>query len=727
MRSSGIWACCVGMCVVLAGTGCGGDGTEGPPIGTEDGNGQPPADVTVQPGQDLVTPADVPVGPPPQCENALQCPDDGNLCTVATCEGGLCGNMFADGLYCDDADPCTLNDACLQGACAGVPMQCNDGNACTIDSCSKGACKTKLDEGEQCRLVIQVDVPERGATFEGGSEVTVAGKVVSPAGPVKTFTLNDEPVAVGPDGSFDVSFEPSAGINVLTLQATDSFDRADKRVQAFLFADDFFPVGTLSSPTLLPASGQAYLRADVWDDDNTADVDDMATAVYKVVNNLDVEALIPSPLFAEGEATAGWCEWTVDVSQVSYSLQEIDIKPTTGGIILSGTITGFQAYIDAVAPAWFCPDAHGWVHAEEIYFESWLDVEVSGGKLAFDVVTVDVVITGVWVDMDGGIASLFDWLVNWFSEDFADKIAKELEEALPEKVVPLLNSTLNAFLAKTQEFQVPAIPGTKGPMTLVLKAQPSKVEFDSGGAAFGVNLGVGAQKQSSHTAPGSFQRGDCLGRDPGKFKLPESQKVEAAVSEDLLNQVLFAAWWGGQMDVTLDDAMLGDALADYGISELSVELSPYLPPLYTTCTPAGKGEFQMGDLHVNASFLMGGQPSSVELFASARAEVDVVVLSQPSGKELALIVGQMGALGLDVLDAGGMVEGGEDLMEQLLSDLVVNVLLETWLAGVVASYPIPQVDLGEYGNYFPAGTVVTFEPLASEHIDGYLLLSGSIK
>ncbi len=707
---------------------CGSDGSDETTGGKEDTTFQPPdQDVTVQPGQDTITPADVPVGPPPQCENALQCPDDGNPCTVATCEGGLCGTFPAEGLYCDDADPCTLNDACLQGTCKGTPMQCEDGNACTIDTCVKGQCKTKVDEGEQCRLVIQVDEPARGAALTGFGEVTVAGKVISPAGPLESFTINESSVSVGAGGAFEVAFEALAGINVLSFQATDSLGRADKTVRSFLFAEEYSPVGSMGAPTLLPASGQAYLRADVWDDDDTKDVDDMATAVYKVVNNLDVEALIPSPLMAEGEASLGWCEWTVDVSQVSYTLDEVDIKPTTGGIILSGTLTGFQAYVDATAPDWFCPDAHGWVHAEEIYFESWIDVAVSGGNIQFDVVSVDVEITGVWVDMDGGIASLFDWLVNWFSEDLAAKIAQKLEEALPQKVVPLLTSTLNAFLDKTQQFEVPAIPGTKGPMTLVLKAEPAKAEFDSGGAAFVVNLGVGAQKQSSHEAPGTFLRGDCLGEDPGTFNLPESQKVEAAVSEDLLNQILFAAWWGGQMDVTLDDSTLGDVLTDYGITELSVVLTPYLPPVYTTCTPTGNGEFQMGDLHIDATFKMTGQPSTMELFASARAEVDIVVLSQPSGKELALTVGQMSALGLDVIDAGGMVEGGEDLMEQLLSDLVVNVLLKTWLAGVVASYPIPEVDLGSYGTYFPQGTIVTFEPLAAEHEKGFLLLSGSVK
>jgi len=694
--------------------------------GQDTGGTLPPeSDVTTDPGQDAA-PVDQ-VVPPQECTLATQCPGDGNPCNIPTCEGGSCSTMPADGLYCDDGDPCTVDDVCKQGGCNGKPMQCEGPNACTTGLCVKGECKVKVVDDEKCRLVVDVETPVRGATLTQDPDVTVSGKVVSPAGPVQELTLNQVPVPVGADGAFSTQLEAVSGVNVMVLQATDGFGRSDKLVQAFLFSEELFPVGTQAAPTLMPESGRAYLRSDVLDDDDLSDVDDLATAVHKVVNNLDMEALIPSPLLAEGEGpSVGWCTWTVDVSKVTYFLDDVEIKPTTGGLILSGTISGFQAYVDAVAPGLFCPDAHGWVHAEKIVFESWIDVEVIGGDLVLDVVSVEVKITGVWVDMDGGAASLFDWLVNWFSEEFAAKIEDMLESALPEKVVPLLTTALNSFLDKTQQFSIPAIPGTQGPMTLVLKAEPAAADFDAGGAAFSINLGIGSQKQSSHQAPGTFKRGDCLGEDPGAFKLPESQKVEAAVSEDLMNQILFAGWWGGQMDVTLDDALLGDALADYGISGLSVQLSPYLPPVYTTCTPSGKGEFQIGDLHVDASFLMNGQPSSMECFASARVEVDVVVLAKPSGKELALVVGQMSALGLDVVDAGGVVEGGEGLMEQLLSDLVINVLLKTWLAGVVASYPVPAVDLGQLGDYFPPGTVVTFVPLAAEHKKGFLLLSGTI-
>ena len=63
------------------------------------------------------------------------CEDD-NLCTSHGClaEGGCATNFNT--LPCDDADPCTKNDACSQGLCAGTSDGCDDGNICTIDSCN---------------------------------------------------------------------------------------------------------------------------------------------------------------------------------------------------------------------------------------------------------------------------------------------------------------------------------------------------------------------------------------------------------------------------------------------------------------------------------------------------------------------------------------------------------------------------------------------------------------
>jgi hypothetical protein len=80
--------------------------------------------------------------------------DDGNPCTVDSCDPltGQCENdaAAASGQACNDADNCTVGDACAAGVCVGkakasLPVAqggCDDGNPCTQDSCgaADGAC-----------------------------------------------------------------------------------------------------------------------------------------------------------------------------------------------------------------------------------------------------------------------------------------------------------------------------------------------------------------------------------------------------------------------------------------------------------------------------------------------------------------------------------------------------------------------------------------------------------
>ena len=69
-----------------------------------------------------------------ECIVPGDCPDDGDLCTVADCDGGTCVYNPVD---CDDGIDCT-NDSCdaLTG-CINEPddLNCDDGSVCTDDSC----------------------------------------------------------------------------------------------------------------------------------------------------------------------------------------------------------------------------------------------------------------------------------------------------------------------------------------------------------------------------------------------------------------------------------------------------------------------------------------------------------------------------------------------------------------------------------------------------------------
>jgi hypothetical protein len=76
------------------------------------------------------------VGTPVDCADLDPCTDD-------ACDPLLgCVHAPASGAVCDDGDACTTDDVCLEGACAGQPMQCPpDAIACTADRCVDGVCQ----------------------------------------------------------------------------------------------------------------------------------------------------------------------------------------------------------------------------------------------------------------------------------------------------------------------------------------------------------------------------------------------------------------------------------------------------------------------------------------------------------------------------------------------------------------------------------------------------------
>src|SRR5690606_21969147 len=67
---------------------------------------------------------------------AIDC-DDGEGCTIDSCDPGLgCQHAAREG-SCSDADTCTVGDACVEGHCVpGAPRVCGDPtNPCQRASC----------------------------------------------------------------------------------------------------------------------------------------------------------------------------------------------------------------------------------------------------------------------------------------------------------------------------------------------------------------------------------------------------------------------------------------------------------------------------------------------------------------------------------------------------------------------------------------------------------------
>jgi len=79
-------------------------------------------------------------------ENKVGPCDDGNPCTANDiCVNGICvGGEFVPGCCnsdedCDDGWPCTIG-ICKESGCVAIPADCDDGNDCTGDTCYDGEC-----------------------------------------------------------------------------------------------------------------------------------------------------------------------------------------------------------------------------------------------------------------------------------------------------------------------------------------------------------------------------------------------------------------------------------------------------------------------------------------------------------------------------------------------------------------------------------------------------------
>lgn len=91
------------------------------------------------------------------CKNtAIICAPDANPCTSAQCDQIKGCIQVNNSVLCNDKDPCTKVDQCVDGACVGVTLlDCNDNDTCTDDMCVKGVgCSNVLaaicNDGNSC-------------------------------------------------------------------------------------------------------------------------------------------------------------------------------------------------------------------------------------------------------------------------------------------------------------------------------------------------------------------------------------------------------------------------------------------------------------------------------------------------------------------------------------------------------------------------------------------------
>ena len=94
-------------------------------------------------------------------EAATPMPGSGECSFCSPVNGQEGWTAQPDNLPCEDGDPCTTNDSCLDGLCLGQVKDCHDGADCTADTCIAGNCVHEIAD-DVC--LIEGICVEDGAT-----------------------------------------------------------------------------------------------------------------------------------------------------------------------------------------------------------------------------------------------------------------------------------------------------------------------------------------------------------------------------------------------------------------------------------------------------------------------------------------------------------------------------------------------------------------------------------
>lgn len=177
---------------------------------------------------------------------------------------------------------------------------------------------------------IVIKKPLRGQTLVGTGEaaIEVVGTVSDTVSEVTSLTIAGLEVPVDADGSFTFAYDPMWGLNVIDAEAFDAFGNRTLVSPTFQYSSEYVPFVDADAEGVKASDGAKVLLGQSFLDDGDHDpshVDDMATLVELLVNNLDVSAFVDTseePLHFEFPVLD----------------EQIAIDAVEGGLNLQGTL-----------------------------------------------------------------------------------------------------------------------------------------------------------------------------------------------------------------------------------------------------------------------------------------------------------------------------------------------------------------------------------------------------
>ncbi len=568
---------------------------------------------------------------------------------------------------------------------------------------------------------INFTFPARGEMVQAdpSDPITLQGNVTDLVSSVTDFLVNGQPVTPNANGDFSVVMNPAWGINVIEATAVDEAGNVRELAQSFELASAYkraSPSRQVSGRVndgIIAHLGQAAF------DDNSNDVDDLATIARLAIQQLDVASLIPDPattynsscLFLSGRLR-------LYVDNVTFGTPVIDITTRNGGLYMFVRIPNVYVSMHTSGDVCDIPiNLSGSATASRIEVSGNLNVSRSGNSSVVSMPTANVNIVGLNINLN--LPGVIDWAIDGIINLFRNSIANRLESAFRDIIRDEIPGVVAGFLDSidlSTGFNLPAPLSTR----LELRSGLGMLQFDTAGGNLGMDTTLFATPAFSPEP-----RGGILRETQTIPTFPANRALAVALGYDLLNQAMYSAWYGGAFHIDLAQFINGSIDSNGSAVNLAATADPLLPPVVR---PTGNStwpvEIQLGDLGIDLD--VSGIPNfpmiEARVYAHAKIRANVTVSSA-------------GVLQFTLAPNPDIVLDVESSLDTLLDpvalrdalEAIINGFVPQIVADVIAGIPLPTFDLSSMaGSYLPPGIVLGLGNAQTRFHSSYLILEGNL-
>jgi hypothetical protein len=590
--------------------------------------------------------------------------------------------------------------------------------ACLLASSARAQCTDTTPP----ELVITS--PARSAMLaQGGTAddtVVVSGYAQDAESPLVSLVIDGQEQLSGQATGmvpFDVPTNSPWGLSIVTTSATDACGNRAEQVQSYLRSGAYFPAPTDPSPdaTVAGALGE-HLNQALLDDGNRSDPDDLTTLDNDAIAAIDWDSVIPNPMASKpfsnrrcSKLSDSWTEIDYDVQHGTIAATNLRLDSLTavaGGIQAALALDSLQVPLSAhvtsrtcafgVGPAVVGPlTVTGSVGATDLSADGLLSLSLAGGQAQAQVDNPSVDYGNASISLDcGGFPAFVCNAIDSFSSGvlnfFEARVGALLASQLANRVGPTVTTLLNGLQTDSTVNLPPPIS-----VTMDVSSAYDLVSANASGVDLGIATQVSPRARGARIpadARGAIRRDGAL-----SFDIADGHPLGIALKDDLVNELLWATWYGGGFDlpdVTAEAQSLG-----YPVEDLSVQVG--LPPLVQPGASPGVAEIGVGDVRVQATVDLSklGLSGVVTVDFYLSALLDGRLGLAPPGRLRFDIASTQVATQIVASSNPLLAEAARPALEQLVAT-VAQVVVDRILGGL----RVPAFDLARVG--LPAGTAL---------------------